>query len=185
MSRKRWLAPLCAEQQSRQASSAWRCELCSRLCSARSWFATRGCEVPARDHECAVGGFPGGLAHRRKHCTHLPPLRRSCDPPSVGLSDASCPTTSHRTSRPRAPSITWVLGLEEGNFGGGYIGFGSGQAQVVFAPPRAGACARASARAALFRRRRRRRRTDPSSRDPRARADGSGTCTASRRRCSR
>jgi catechol 2,3-dioxygenase-like lactoylglutathione lyase family enzyme len=28
-----------------------------------------------------------------------------------------------------------VLGLEEGSFGGGYIGFGSGQAQVVFAPP--------------------------------------------------
>ena len=28
-----------------------------------------------------------------------------------------------------------VLGLEEGTFGGGYIGFGSGQAQVVFAPP--------------------------------------------------
>jgi len=28
-----------------------------------------------------------------------------------------------------------VLGLEEGNFGGGYIGFGSGRAQVVFAPP--------------------------------------------------
>src|SRR3954468_3672442 len=32
---------------------------------------------------------------------------------------------------------TQVLGLEEGSFGGGYIGFGSGQAQVVFAPPRA------------------------------------------------
>ena len=30
---------------------------------------------------------------------------------------------------------TRVLGLEEGNFGGGYIGFGSDQAQVVFAPP--------------------------------------------------
>jgi predicted enzyme related to lactoylglutathione lyase len=30
---------------------------------------------------------------------------------------------------------TRVLGLEEGNFGGGYIGFGSEQAQVVFAPP--------------------------------------------------
>jgi catechol 2,3-dioxygenase-like lactoylglutathione lyase family enzyme len=30
---------------------------------------------------------------------------------------------------------TGVLGLEEGNFGGGYIGFGSGSAQVVFAPP--------------------------------------------------
>jgi catechol 2,3-dioxygenase-like lactoylglutathione lyase family enzyme len=30
---------------------------------------------------------------------------------------------------------TWVLGLEEGKFGGGYIGFGSGQAQLVFAPP--------------------------------------------------
>ena len=30
---------------------------------------------------------------------------------------------------------TCVLGLEEGNFGGGYIGFGSGQAQVLFAPP--------------------------------------------------
>jgi predicted enzyme related to lactoylglutathione lyase len=30
---------------------------------------------------------------------------------------------------------TRVLGLEEGKFGGGYIGFGSGQAQVVFAPP--------------------------------------------------
>jgi catechol 2,3-dioxygenase-like lactoylglutathione lyase family enzyme len=30
---------------------------------------------------------------------------------------------------------TRVLGLEEGNFGGGHIGFGSGQAQVVFAPP--------------------------------------------------
>jgi catechol 2,3-dioxygenase-like lactoylglutathione lyase family enzyme len=28
-----------------------------------------------------------------------------------------------------------VLDLEEGSFGGGYIGFGSGQAQVVFAPP--------------------------------------------------
>jgi hypothetical protein len=28
-----------------------------------------------------------------------------------------------------------ALGLEEGKFGGGYIGFGSGQAQVVFAPP--------------------------------------------------
>src|SRR3954452_13629385 len=28
-----------------------------------------------------------------------------------------------------------VLGLEEGQFGGGYIGFGSGQAQVLFAPP--------------------------------------------------
>jgi catechol 2,3-dioxygenase-like lactoylglutathione lyase family enzyme len=30
---------------------------------------------------------------------------------------------------------TRVLGLEEGSFGGGYIGFGSGSAQVVFAPP--------------------------------------------------
>jgi catechol 2,3-dioxygenase-like lactoylglutathione lyase family enzyme len=30
---------------------------------------------------------------------------------------------------------TGVLGLEEGTFGGGYIGFGSGQAQVLFAPP--------------------------------------------------
>jgi catechol 2,3-dioxygenase-like lactoylglutathione lyase family enzyme len=30
---------------------------------------------------------------------------------------------------------TRVLGLEEGSFGGGYIGFGSGQAQVLFAPP--------------------------------------------------
>jgi catechol 2,3-dioxygenase-like lactoylglutathione lyase family enzyme len=30
---------------------------------------------------------------------------------------------------------TQVLGLEEGDFGGGYIGFGSGQAQVLFAPP--------------------------------------------------
>ena len=29
---------------------------------------------------------------------------------------------------------TGVLGLEEGSFGGGYIGFGSGQAQVLFAP---------------------------------------------------
>jgi catechol 2,3-dioxygenase-like lactoylglutathione lyase family enzyme len=29
---------------------------------------------------------------------------------------------------------TQVLGLEEGTFGGSYIGFGSGQAQVVFAP---------------------------------------------------
>jgi predicted enzyme related to lactoylglutathione lyase len=29
---------------------------------------------------------------------------------------------------------TGVLGLEEGTFGGGYVGFGSGQAQVVFAP---------------------------------------------------
>ena len=28
---------------------------------------------------------------------------------------------------------TRVLGLEEGKFGCGYIGFGSGQAQVVFA----------------------------------------------------
>jgi catechol 2,3-dioxygenase-like lactoylglutathione lyase family enzyme len=28
-----------------------------------------------------------------------------------------------------------VLGLEEGEFGGGYIGFGSGPAQVLFAPP--------------------------------------------------
>ena len=30
---------------------------------------------------------------------------------------------------------TRVLGLEEGDFGGGYIGFGSGQAQVLFGPP--------------------------------------------------
>jgi catechol 2,3-dioxygenase-like lactoylglutathione lyase family enzyme len=30
---------------------------------------------------------------------------------------------------------TRVLKLEESSFGGGYIGFGSGQAQVVFAPP--------------------------------------------------
>ena len=30
---------------------------------------------------------------------------------------------------------TEVLGLEEGSFGGGYIGFGSEQAQVLFAPP--------------------------------------------------
>jgi catechol 2,3-dioxygenase-like lactoylglutathione lyase family enzyme len=30
---------------------------------------------------------------------------------------------------------TRVLGLEEGDFGGGYIGFGSAQAQVLFAPP--------------------------------------------------
>jgi catechol 2,3-dioxygenase-like lactoylglutathione lyase family enzyme len=29
---------------------------------------------------------------------------------------------------------TRVLGLEEGTFGGGYVGFGSGQAQVVFGP---------------------------------------------------
>jgi catechol 2,3-dioxygenase-like lactoylglutathione lyase family enzyme len=30
---------------------------------------------------------------------------------------------------------TRVLGLEEGNFGGGYIDFGSGAAQVLFGPP--------------------------------------------------
>jgi catechol 2,3-dioxygenase-like lactoylglutathione lyase family enzyme len=30
---------------------------------------------------------------------------------------------------------TRVLGLEEGAFGGGYIGFGSGPAQLLFAPP--------------------------------------------------
>jgi catechol 2,3-dioxygenase-like lactoylglutathione lyase family enzyme len=30
---------------------------------------------------------------------------------------------------------TEVLGLEEGNFGGGYIGFGSGRSQVLFAEP--------------------------------------------------
>ena len=30
---------------------------------------------------------------------------------------------------------TGVLALEEGSFGGGYIGFGSGRMQVVFAPP--------------------------------------------------
>ena len=30
---------------------------------------------------------------------------------------------------------TQVLGLEEATFGGGYIGFGSGPAQVLFAPP--------------------------------------------------
>jgi catechol 2,3-dioxygenase-like lactoylglutathione lyase family enzyme len=30
---------------------------------------------------------------------------------------------------------TRVLALDEGTFGGGYIGFGSGQAQVLFAPP--------------------------------------------------
>jgi catechol 2,3-dioxygenase-like lactoylglutathione lyase family enzyme len=30
---------------------------------------------------------------------------------------------------------TGVLGLEEGSFGGGYVGFGSGPAQVLFAPP--------------------------------------------------
>src|SRR4029079_17385204 len=30
---------------------------------------------------------------------------------------------------------TRVLGLQEGTFGGGYIGFGAGQAQVLFAPP--------------------------------------------------
>ena len=30
---------------------------------------------------------------------------------------------------------TGVLGLEEGSFGGGNIGFVSGQAQVVFGPP--------------------------------------------------
>ena len=35
---------------------------------------------------------------------------------------------------PRA-FYTGVLELEEGNFGGGYIGFGSGQSQVLFAPP--------------------------------------------------
>jgi catechol 2,3-dioxygenase-like lactoylglutathione lyase family enzyme len=29
---------------------------------------------------------------------------------------------------------TRVLGLDEGDFGGGYIGFGSGQAQLLFAP---------------------------------------------------
>ena len=49
--------------------------------------------------------------------------------------DASCPTTNRPTSRPRARFYTQVLGLEEGQFGGGYIGFGSGPAQVVFAPP--------------------------------------------------
>jgi catechol 2,3-dioxygenase-like lactoylglutathione lyase family enzyme len=30
---------------------------------------------------------------------------------------------------------TQVLGLDEGDFGGGYIGFGDGPAQVLFAPP--------------------------------------------------
>jgi catechol 2,3-dioxygenase-like lactoylglutathione lyase family enzyme len=30
---------------------------------------------------------------------------------------------------------TQVLGLEERDFGGGYIGFGSGQAQGLVAPP--------------------------------------------------
>jgi len=30
---------------------------------------------------------------------------------------------------------TGVLELEEGRFGGGYIGFGSGDMQVLFAPP--------------------------------------------------
>jgi len=29
---------------------------------------------------------------------------------------------------------TGVLGIEEGSFGGGYIGFGAGQAQVLFGP---------------------------------------------------
>jgi catechol 2,3-dioxygenase-like lactoylglutathione lyase family enzyme len=43
----------------------------------------------------------------------------------------------HETPDPEATRAfyTRVLGLEEGTYGGGYIGFGSGQAQVVFAPP--------------------------------------------------
>jgi catechol 2,3-dioxygenase-like lactoylglutathione lyase family enzyme len=30
---------------------------------------------------------------------------------------------------------TCVLGLQEGSFGGGYVGFGVGHAQVLFTPP--------------------------------------------------
>ena len=43
----------------------------------------------------------------------------------------------HESSDPEATRAfyTQVLGLEEGDFGGGYFGFGSGQAQVLFAPP--------------------------------------------------
>jgi catechol 2,3-dioxygenase-like lactoylglutathione lyase family enzyme len=43
----------------------------------------------------------------------------------------------HESADPEATRTfyTRVLGLEEGNFGGGYIGFGSGPAQVLFAPP--------------------------------------------------
>src|SRR5688500_57146 len=43
----------------------------------------------------------------------------------------------HESSDPEATRgfYTRVLGLEEGDFGGGYSGFGTGQAQVLFAPP--------------------------------------------------
>lgn len=43
----------------------------------------------------------------------------------------------HESQDPEATRefYTRVLALEEGSFGGGYIGFGSGPAQVVFAPP--------------------------------------------------
>jgi len=43
----------------------------------------------------------------------------------------------HDTADPEATRAfyTGVLGLEEGTFGGGYLGFGSGPAQVLFATP--------------------------------------------------
>ena len=50
---------------------------------------------------------------------------------------------------------TRVIGLEEGNFGGGYIGFGSGQAQVLFAPPGVSRCCPTWASTSLARSRRR------------------------------
>jgi len=43
----------------------------------------------------------------------------------------------HATTDPDATRAFYagVLGIEEGAFGGGYVGFGSGQAQVLFSTP--------------------------------------------------
>ena len=72
---------------------------------------------------------------------------RGISPPLTWASSRSCDTAFRMAVRRIMPYhespdfeatrtfYTRVLGLEEGRFGGGYIGFGSGQAQVVFAPP--------------------------------------------------
>ena len=51
--------------------------------------------------------------------------------PSVGI----VPYHESRNYKATRAFYARVLKLEEGSFGGGYIGFGSGRAQPFFAPP--------------------------------------------------
>jgi predicted enzyme related to lactoylglutathione lyase len=78
----------------------------------------------------------GGLARRPQ------PEGEAARPACKGVRHCPCMTVRrimpyHESADFEATRAFYsgVLGLEEGGFGGGYIGFGSGQAQVLFAAP--------------------------------------------------